>query len=163
MTPPAVPAVDRIVCDCNVLFQALVSAKGPSRAVFDAAVQGRFALFISNYVIRELKSVVSRPDLIRRFDISKESLQDFLAVIELRSTLIEDVPHVFDLPRDPKDAHFVDLAVAAKAQLIVSRDNDLLSLADRANVHGKDFAARFPVITILTPPQLLERLRASAP
>ena len=76
--------------------------------------------------------------------------------------MIDDVPHVFDLPRDPKDAHFVDLAVAARAKLLVSRDNDLLSLSDPTTPEGRDFAARFPGLEILTLPQLLARIVPSA-
>ena len=74
------------------------------------------------------------------------------------ATFVDVVPHVFDFPRDPKDAHYVDLAVAASAKLIVSRDKDLLSLADESTPEGQDFKARFPGIAILTPPAMLQML-----
>lgn len=151
-----------VVCDCNVLFQALVSAKGPARAVVDAAAQKRVLLMLSEYLLREFMGVVARPHLRQRFGITASGVADFVALLELSGTMIEVVPHVFDLPRDPKDAHFVDLAVAANAKLIVSRDNDLLSLCNLATPEGRDFAARFPGLEILTPPQLLARI-APAP
>jgi uncharacterized protein len=74
-------------------------------------------------------------------------------------TLVENAPHVFDLPRDPDDAHYIDLAVASQAKLIVSRDKDLLSLRDEENEEARDFRTRFPDLEILTPPELMERLR----
>ncbi len=75
-------------------------------------------------------------------------------------TLIDPVPNVFSYPRDPKDEHYVDLAIAASATLVVSRDKDLLALADPATVEGQDFAARFPAINIVTPVEMLARLAA---
>jgi predicted nucleic acid-binding protein len=48
--------------------------------------------------------------------------------------------------------------VAANAKLIVSRDKDLLSLTDATTPEGQDFASRFPVISILTPSELLAML-----
>ena len=42
--------------------------------------------------------------------------------------LTKDVPSVFTLDRDPKDAKYVDLAIAARADFLVTRDNDLLDL-----------------------------------
>jgi putative PIN family toxin of toxin-antitoxin system len=158
MTPEGAAAPERVVCDCNVLFQAMVSASGPARAVVDAAAKKRVTLVLSDYVLRELEGVVARPHLVRRFGITAQGVADFMASLVLNGAMIDDVPHVFDLPRDPKDAHFVDLAVAADARLIVSRDNDLLSLGDLASAEGRDFAARFPGLEILTPPQLLARI-----
>jgi predicted nucleic acid-binding protein len=38
--------------------------------------------------------------------------------------------------RDPDDQKFIDLALAAKAQWLVSRDKALLALAKRAKARG---------------------------
>jgi predicted nucleic acid-binding protein len=64
----------------------------------------------------------------------------------------------FEFPRDPKDARYVDLALAAQAKLIVSRDLDLLFLGDPSTPEGRDFQARFPDVEILTPTELLRLL-----
>ena len=73
--------------------------------------------------------------------------------------MIDNPPHVFEFPRDPDDAHYIDLAVAAKARLVVSRDEDLLSLRDTGTEAGRDLVARFPELTILTPPEALALVR----
>ena len=74
------------------------------------------------------------------------------------ATTLSVVPAVFEFPRDPTDAHYVDLAIAAHAKLIVSRDLDLLSLGDPQTADGQDFQRRFPGLQILTPTQLLQQL-----
>lgn len=157
MTPPL-----RVVFDCNVLFQALISQRGPAWAAFDAAYEKRVALVLSQYIVDELRDVVARPHLAARFALTDDKIAAFLATLEGFAEKIVEVPHVFDFPRDPNDAHYVDLAVTANASLIVSRDADLLSLSDLATSDGREFAAKFPAIEILTPPQLLSRLAPPA-
>jgi predicted nucleic acid-binding protein len=121
-------ARDRVVFDCNVYFQAMISPFGPAGQLLAKAVIRQIDLFL------------------------------FFDKVTTIATLIESVPSVFTYSRDPDDAHYVDLAVAAGAKLIVSRDKDLLSLADVTTPEGQDFRMRFPDIEILTPPALLRML-----
>lgn len=151
-------APERAVFDCNVLFPSLVSPTGPARRLLASAASGDLILFVSAHVLDELADVAARPHLVKKFGIDTTVVAELIEDIKTFATLVEIVPHVFDFPRDPKDAHYVDLAVAANAKLIVSRDKDLLSLADETTPEGKDFKARFPEIAILTPPALLQLL-----
>jgi predicted nucleic acid-binding protein len=60
---------------------------------------------------------------------------------------------VFSCPRDPDDEPYVNLAVAAGARYLVTRDKDLLDLMEDA-----DFRRRFATLAILDPAAfLLER------
>jgi predicted nucleic acid-binding protein len=43
------------------------------------------------------------------------------------STLIVDVPLAFEYPRDPKDEPYINLAIAAEAGFLASRDRDIPS------------------------------------
>src|SRR2546426_446599 len=61
--------------------------------------------------------------------VTTEVIDAFLARIMFRGVLNRDVPHVFDFPRDPDDAAYIDLAAAVSADYLVTRDQDLLSLA----------------------------------
>jgi predicted nucleic acid-binding protein len=71
------------------------------------------------------------------------------------------VPAVFTYDRDPDDAHYVDLAVAAQAKLIVSRDRDRLDLMDDRRQDSLAFKRRFPSLRILDPVQLIRELEAA--
>lgn len=153
MTPP-----ERVVFDCNIFFQSLISPAGPAGHALDAAADGRCSLFISEFVLDELRDVTSRSSIVARFRFTDERLKLFLESLVELATMVGDVPHVFEFPRDPKDARYVDLAVAAQAKLIVSRDLDLLSLGDSATADGRDFKSRFPELQILTPTELLQLL-----
>ena len=153
MKPP-----QRVVFDCNIFFQALISPAGPAGQALDAVVDGRCVLFIAEFIFDELKEITSRSQLATRFRLTAERIALFLESITEIATALVDVPAVFEFPRDPKDARYVDLALAAQAKLIVSRDLDLLSLGDRSTPEGREFQARFPDIEILTPTELLRLL-----
>ena len=45
---------ERVVFDCNIYFQALISPNGPAGACLTAAQQGRLQLFVTEHVIQEL-------------------------------------------------------------------------------------------------------------
>lgn len=152
---------EHVVFDCNVYFQAFISGSGPAGQLLNAVNQRLLTLFLSQYVLDELADVLSRPQLAARFKFTSERVAHFIDSLREISTFVDDVPHVFDFPRDPKDAHYVDLAVAVNAKLIVSRDEDLLSLRDVATSDGRNFINRFPNLLILTPPEVLTLLAAA--
>ena len=58
----------------------------------------------------------------------------------------------------PKDEPYLDLAVAAGARYLVSRDRDLLDLMNDAQ-----FRQRFPELIVLDPPAFLRAIRSSRP
>ena len=71
------------------------------------------------------------------------------------STSINNVPCVFAYPRDPKDEPYINLMIAADAEYLTSRDNDLLDL-----MKDPDFTARFPGIRVIDPASLLREIEA---
>ncbi|MEX2169114.1 MAG: putative toxin-antitoxin system toxin component, PIN family [Pirellulales bacterium] len=155
---------ERVVFDCNVYFQAVISASGPANRLLRLAAEGRLTLYASTYILDELRVLTSDPRVRMKYCLEDATLDEFFAMIRQHAMLAADVPHVFDLPRDPDDAHYVDLAVAVDAKLIVSRDKDLLSLRDAGTAEGRDFLSRFPTLLILTPPEALKLLASdSAP
>lgn len=158
MKPP-----ERVVFDCNVYFQAFLSETGPAGRLLGAVHEKSLALFLSEFVLDELQDVLSRPHLIEKYKFASTRVAEYLESLVELATLVTDVPRVFEFPRDPQDAHYVDLALAVDAKLIVSRDQDLLSLRDRATEEGRNFMARFPGLSILTPPEVLTLLARTPP
>ena len=88
-------------------------------------------------------------------------VQEAIEAIGAAAVLIDPVPVAFEYARDPDDAHYINLAVAADAELIVSRDKDLLDLMDPGSLDGADLKRRFPKLTILNPVQFLQRMRST--
>ena len=154
-----IAVLKRVVFDCNVHLQALINESGPAGRCVDAAFRGTVELYWSSVVSEELRRTAQRRWLQAKFKhITAYRLDQYLINVERVARVLEEVPEVFAYKRDPDDAHYVNLAVAAKAELIVSRDKDLLTLMDADNPDGVNFQNRFPTLRILTPPQFLVEL-----
>lgn len=148
----------RVVFDCNVYFQALISPNGPAGRCVDAALAGRVELYCSSYVIRELRETAGDPKLRAKHGLDDERVGLLIENIERAARFLDIVPERFVYPRDPDDAHYINLALAADATYVVSRDKDLLDLRDGRTPEGRDFRSRFPALQIVEPQELLRAL-----
>lgn len=155
------PAPVRVVFDCNIYFQALISPHGPAAACLLAAMRGQVDLFCSEYVVGEFRDVASRTELRARFRITDERVDRIVEAAREAATFIDHVPEVYTHPSDPDDSHYVNLALATDARLLVSRDKHLLNLVDGRSPEGRDFLARFPQLRILEPTPFLQELKLS--
>lgn len=90
--------------------------------------QRDYTLLLSRLTLDELVEVLHRPRLRLKYQLSDRILQATLRLIVARSEFV--YPDVrITACRDPKDDKFLEVAVAGKADVIVSGDNDLLVLA----------------------------------
>jgi putative PIN family toxin of toxin-antitoxin system len=114
----------RFVLDTNVLVDALCFATSFGRQAFDV-VRSRGDILYSMATFAELAEVIYRPRLQRY--ISEDDRRRFLTLFREQAVLIE--PNVeIRACRDPKDDKFLELAVSAKAEAIITRDHALLDL-----------------------------------
>ncbi len=119
----------RVVFDCMIFLQAAARPSGPAAALLELVEIGELELVVSEACLEEIQEVLSRPSLQRKFPSLTISLvSDFLQRIQIHSVLAKDVPVLFRLDRDPKDEKYVNLAIATKADFLVTRDKDLLDL-----------------------------------
>ncbi len=142
------------VFDCMVFVQALANDRGPAFVCFELARDGKLDLYVSPEVLAEVSDVLNRPKLRKKLPaLTAGRAAAFLNDIAGFATLIADVPNLFRYDRDPKDEPYVNLAIAADARYLVSRDKDLLDLSD-----DEDFRLRFPGLVILDPAALIRKV-----
>jgi putative PIN family toxin of toxin-antitoxin system len=94
----------------------------------DAWLADRFTLITSEPLLAELAEVLARPKTRAKCRITPEQADQFLASMRL---LAEIVP-ITGSPqgcRDPDDDIFIETAVVGHADVLVSQDEDLLSMA----------------------------------
>jgi putative PIN family toxin of toxin-antitoxin system len=154
----------RVVFDCNVYLQAAVRQGGPAYACVEMAESGIFTLLVSAEVLSEVANVLSRPSVRQKFTaLTDDNVHAYLRNVYAVAQLVHNIPTEFAFPRDPKDEPYINLAIAARADVIVTRDNDLLSLSTGADDLGRDFRARYPLINVIDPVEFLRRVRLSGP
>ena len=114
-----------------IFLQAAARPKGPAAALLELAEIGELELLISEACLEEIREVLIRPNVQRKFpSLTISTVIDFLDRIQVCSVYSATVPSLFSLERDPKDAKYVDLAIATKADFLVTRDKDLLELRE---------------------------------
>ncbi len=114
----------RVVIDTNAWISRLLIANSvPAQAVDKALKQAD--VVVSESTMQELASVLSR-DKWDRY-VSNEDRQVFIRHLLHVATMVPVLAEITDC-RDPKDNHFLALALDAEADCIVSSDQDLLVL-----------------------------------
>ncbi len=114
----------RVVIDASTLVGALLRAASvPDRAVLLARARGIICL--SANVEAEIRDVLARPKF--RAALRPGRVEEMLELITASALRVEPSTAVSDC-RDPKDNKYLELALAAGAEVIVSSDKDLLAL-----------------------------------
>lgn len=114
----------RVVLDTNVFVSALAFEESvPFRVVEIALISGK--ILISEATLAEIHDVLRRPKLQRYF--SERDVERFLERLRREGEVVP-VEQSTKRSRDPKDDAMLDLAVAGRADWLVTGDRDLLVL-----------------------------------
>ena len=135
----------RAVIDTNVLLSGLLW-HGQPHALLEHVRAGTLAMVSSPALLAELSDVIGRAKFDAILVRSKTTRERALSKVRQLAEVIEPPPLAQPVCRDPDDDEVLALALAAKVDLIVSGDDDLLVL----QVFGG--------IPILTPAQALQRI-----
>ena len=148
---PAASTAREIVIDTNVVLDWLAFGHPLGPALGGALGVGRWRWIATRAMRDELAHVIVRPAL-ARWSIDADRLWD---VWDARATEHEP-PALLGVHErltctDPDDQKFIDLAVARRADTLLTRDRAVLKLASRARRLG---------VLIATPEAWLARLEA---
>lgn len=116
---------DRVVLDSNVLISALLSPVGAPRRVLDRLAHAYATLLFSDSTFAELAQRIARP----KFDRyrSAEQMSAYLDWLIELSEWVNTLDEV-EACRDPDDNKFLGVALAGKADILITGDTDLLVL-----------------------------------
>jgi putative PIN family toxin of toxin-antitoxin system len=113
-----------IVFEASALISAALKVDSvPERALLRAEEVDVFAL--SSAVEKEIVDVLNRPKFVQA--IRRERREYVLGILRDEAVWFEPAVRVADC-RDPKDDKYLELALAAGAETLVSGDDDLLVL-----------------------------------
>lgn len=112
----------RAVVDTNVWLAGLIRPQGYARRIQDAALAGAFQTVSCETTLTELKDVYSR--LLRRYRLDLRDLNEVVRLLTIDGLFLPD-PDSPRICRDPRDDVYLALAVMAKADYLITRDDDL--------------------------------------
>jgi putative PIN family toxin of toxin-antitoxin system len=119
--------VARVVLDTNLVLSALVFAQGRLAALRHAWQAKRFVPLVSKATTAELIRVLAYPKFKLTAEEQFDLLADYLPWCE--TVRISNPPPATPACRDVHDQPFLQLAMAGRADYLVSGDQDLLDLA----------------------------------
>ena len=119
----------RVVLDTNVVLSTLVYAQGPHAALRHLWQREKCLPLVSRATTEELLRVLAYPEFKLTPEVQRELLADYLPYCET----VRIPPKAPKTPscRDPFDVPFLQLAVAGKADYLVTSDQDLLVVGRR--------------------------------
>ncbi len=132
----------RVVIDTSVVISSLLQPEGNSRRAFVVALWDCSPI-MSLQTLGELLAVVQRPKFKHKIDAN-----DLMEILDLIATKSENimVTSALAVCRDSKDDMFLNLAIDGKADILLTRDPDLLVLHPFRN------------ISIVSPTDFLKRI-----
>ncbi len=136
----------QIVVDTNV-FINIIGTKSPYRWIFDKIISGEFSLCISNDIFFEYWEVLET----QKNSKIAENIVNFLAIIPSVKLITPFIKWEL-IVADPDDNKFVDCAISAGAECIITHDAhfDILKTTP------------FPSVRILSPEEFKEIYQLTA-
>lgn len=136
----------KTVLDTNVLISAIISSKGSSAKIISSWRKRKFILIISREILAELESVLGYKRIIEKYNLDKKIIEKYLKLFKDFASIYKTKEKVNIIKADPSDNKFLEVAISAVADFIVSGDNHLLCLGN------------FQGIKIVTPKEFCEEI-----
>lgn len=150
----------RVVFDCMVFLQGAARRESPAGVCLFLVELEAVELCISEAIVSEVQDVLTRPRVRLKFPaLTDEVVERFVVELGKRALTIPGVPRVFRYERDPKDEPYINLAIAAGASYLISRDSDVLDLARPDDPDGVRLRRLAPRLQILDPVSFLADIR----
>ncbi len=119
---------NRATFDTNIFVRTVIRKDNLPNHLLSLWRDGRFALVLSQSIIDEVESVLSRRSLRLKYRYTLTEVTDLINLLHQAS--IVEVNTSFELCRDPKDDMLIDCAVSGRVQFLVSYDKDLIDDAE---------------------------------
>jgi uncharacterized protein len=131
----------RVVLDTNILVSAL-GWRGAPHAIVSSCLDHRHQLLLSPAILQEAQRVLSYP----KFQFSIPEILSYLATLTEAAELVQPDVQITVIEDDPSDNRILECALAGNAEVIVSGDSHLLSLASFKDIpilRAQTFLDRF--------------------
>ena len=120
----------KAVLDTNILVSGLISSGGPPAKIIDFWEGEKFSLITSEKIIGEVVRVLNYPKIRTKYNLDKEKIEDFVNGLTIFSEVCKPQEKISVINDDPEDNKFLEAAVQANADFIVSGDKHLLKLGE---------------------------------
>jgi len=135
----------KVVIDTNVLVSAVISKDSSPGDVVRLAILGEIENYTSEDILEEVERILNSEKVLQR--IGSKHKDDIIRIYRLISIKVSPKIRVNVIERDPSDNKFLEAALEAKADFIITGDHHLLELRE------------FRGVKILSPSDFLKLLK----
>ena len=118
-----------MVLDTNVLVSGIGYPSSVPGRILGAWRRGAIEVVLSRYILQELARVL--PRINRRLQWEPPEFAEYIDILAVQAELVDPEQLEGTAPRDPDDVPVLGTFVAAKADYLITVDDDLLALAER--------------------------------
>lgn len=137
----------KVVLDSAILVSAFLTKGGLSSHLLILCGE-KATLYTAEEILQETRRVLLEEDRIRKkYTYRDEDVEEFLEAVREMSEIVEFLPELHVIDRDPKDDKILACALTVHTDYIVSRDRDLLDLGE------------YQGVKIVTPEEFIQYLR----
>jgi putative PIN family toxin of toxin-antitoxin system len=135
----------KVVLDTNIIVSAAISEEGNPAKVFELLLLEEITNYTTDQIIEEIKKVMARPKITQKLSMVEVSF--IVNNFERFSKKVTTTKTINEIKDDPDDNKFLECAVAASAEYIITGDEHLLKIR------------KFREIKILSPAEFIEMLK----
>jgi len=121
----------KIVIDANIFVSAIFWGGFP-KAVLVRVAEELDTLFITKAIVYEIQNVLIKPKFRLTAEIAKQRISEIEALGNI--VVISPKHRVKGVCRDPKDDMYLECAISADADYIISGDFDLLDIKEYGGI-----------------------------
>ena len=110
------------------MVSGMIQSTGHPHRIMKLWEEEQIILITSPEIIEEVKRVLSYPRIKKRYSLSPETIDRCIMNLYRYSLFLQDVPALHGVSRDPDDDKFLAVAVAGRADHLISGDAHLLEL-----------------------------------
>ncbi len=118
----------KAVIDTSVMVSVAFAREGLARELRDMIADGTFILVTSKEIMAELYRVLHYPHILKHFEPSMDDIDEFIGMVIEKAMVSKGRYSLQKGSVDPADDMFLNCAMEAKADFIVSRDPHLRNL-----------------------------------
>jgi len=128
----------KAIIDTNLIISALIVEHSLPFQLLQAWENQKFTLLISPELLDEIKEVLGREELKKKYHFSTDKINSLLISLRSAAELVRSLPYE-DLPfhcRDPKDNILLAAVFGGEASHLITGDKDILVLKEKAHLKG---------------------------